>query len=150
MFEGYGKLVCWIERFITMNCKNEKLMNYNWNRIYNIFCIIDFSWLMRAFSQCNYCDVVSKWKRITGTICTINKAYKKWKKREKCEFWPRPYSWWIITGTLYTIYFSYLIFHDWWELFFNLTIVLWYQNGKEVLELYLEYIRPLKSAKKKD
>ena len=51
-------------------------MNYNWNRIYNIFFIIDFSCLMRAF--------------------------------------------------------------------FNLTIVMWYQNGKEVLELYVQYIRPIK------
>ena len=63
-----------------MNCKNEKLMNYNWNRIYNIFFIIDFSCLMRAF--------------------------------------------------------------------LNLTIVMWYQNGKEVLGLYVQCIRAIKSRKK--
>ena len=28
------------------------------------------------------------------------------------------------------------------ESFFNLTIVMWYQNGKEVLERYVQYIRP--------
>ena len=65
-----------------MNCKNEKLMNYNWNRVYNIFFIIDFSRLTRAVFQ-------------------------------------------------------------------SLTIAMWYQNGKEVLELYVQYIRTIKSGKKR-
>ena len=33
--------------------------------------------------------------------------------------------------------------------FFNLTIVMWYQNGKEALELYVQYIRPIESGKKR-
>ena len=39
-----------------------------------------------SFFQSNYCDVVSKWKRSTGTICTIYKAYKKWKKEKSVNF----------------------------------------------------------------
>ena len=32
--------------------------------------------------------------------------------------------------------------------FSNLTIVMWYQNGKEGLELYVQYSRPIKSGRK--
>ena len=77
-------------------------MNYNWNQQY-IFIIIDLFWLIRAFCQYNYCDVVSKWKKINGTTCMYNIWLIKSGKKRKV---------WNLNETIYTIYFSKSILSD--------------------------------------